>query len=88
MRIKNMAQNQTQSASANKKISTYLMLIVLIVMALSIVALFIAGYTYATALTVSDQLTARRLSRHRLNRINTVSVFALPIKTAISTGEN
>jgi hypothetical protein len=59
MRMKNMVQNQTQSTpSANKKISTYLTMIVLIVMALAITALFIGGYTYTTALTVSDQLTA------------------------------
>jgi uncharacterized protein YacL len=58
MRIKNMAQNQTQSTSANKKISTYLTMIVLIVMALAITALFIAAYTYLTALTVEDQITS------------------------------
>ena len=54
MRMKNMAQNQTQSASANKKISTYLTLIVLIVMGLSIAALLIAVETYL----VGDQLAA------------------------------
>jgi phosphoenolpyruvate-protein kinase (PTS system EI component) len=46
MRMKNMAQNQTQSTSANKKISTYLTMIVLIVMALAISAIFIALETY------------------------------------------
>jgi cell division protein FtsL len=46
MRMKNMTQNQTQSASANKKISTYLTMIVLIVMALAVTALFIAAETY------------------------------------------
>ena len=46
MRMKTMMQNQTQSTSTNKKISTYLTLIVLIVMALSITALFIAAETY------------------------------------------
>jgi hypothetical protein len=54
MRMKNMAQNQTQSASTNKKISTYLTLIVLIVMALAITALLIAGETYLAG----DQLAA------------------------------
>ena len=54
MRMKNMAQNQTQSASTNKKISTYLTLIVLIVMALAITALLIAGETYLSG----DQLAA------------------------------
>ena len=53
MRMKNMA-NQTQSASTNKKISTYLTLIVLIVMALAITALLIAGETYLSG----DQLAA------------------------------
>ena len=51
MRMKNMAQT-TQSTSTNKKISTYLTLIVLIVMALAITALFIAAETYF----VGDQL--------------------------------
>jgi hypothetical protein len=47
MRLKNMTQNQTtQSASTNKKISTYLNMIVLIVMALAITALLIAVETY------------------------------------------
>jgi hypothetical protein len=63
MRKNNMAQNNTtQAASTNKKISTYLTLIVLIVIALAITALFIAGYTYSTALTQSDQLAAAVLA--------------------------
>ncbi len=33
-------------------------MIVLVVMALAIIALFIAAYTYSTALNVTDQLTA------------------------------
>jgi multidrug transporter EmrE-like cation transporter len=54
MRMKNMTQNQTQSTSANKKISTYLTMIVLIVMALAVTALLIAVETYF----VGDQLAA------------------------------
>jgi hypothetical protein len=54
MRMKKMTQNQTQSAATNKKISTYLTLIVLIVMALAITALLIAGETYLAG----DQLAA------------------------------
>ncbi len=54
MRMKKMVQNQTQSASTNKKISTYLTMIVLIVMALAITALVIAGETYLAG----DQLAA------------------------------
>lgn len=54
MRLSNMIQNQTQSVSANKKISTYLTMIVLIVMALAITALLIAGETYLAG----DQLAA------------------------------
>jgi uncharacterized protein YacL len=47
MRKKNMTQNQTQATeSTNKKISTYLTMIVLIVMALAVTALFIAFETY------------------------------------------
>ncbi len=55
MRMRNMTtQNQTQSASTNKKISTYLTLIVLIVMALAVTALLIAAETYLAG----DQLAA------------------------------
>jgi multidrug transporter EmrE-like cation transporter len=46
--------NQTQSTNANQKISTYLTMIVLIVMALAITALLIAGETYLAG----DQLAA------------------------------
>lgn len=46
MRLKTLAQQQTQTTSANAKISTYLMIIVLIVLALSVVALFVAVETY------------------------------------------
>jgi hypothetical protein len=41
-----LAKQQTQSSSANTKISTYLMIIVMIVLALSVVALFVAIETY------------------------------------------
>jgi cytochrome c biogenesis protein CcdA len=53
-----MKIRQTQSTATNRKISTYLTMIVLVVMALAIVALFIAAYTYSTAINVTDQLTA------------------------------
>jgi hypothetical protein len=46
--------NQTQSASTNQKISKYLTMIVLIVMALAVTALLIAGETYLAG----DQLAA------------------------------
>jgi hypothetical protein len=72
MRMKNMAQNQTQSASTNKKISTYLTLIVLIVMALAITALLIAGETYLAG----DQLAAGVLAGIGLIAL-TLSVFLL-----------
>jgi hypothetical protein len=55
MRMKNMVQNQTQATeSASKKISTYLTMIVLIVMALAVTALFIAFETYLAG----DQIAA------------------------------
>ena len=54
MRMKNMTQNNTHSAQTNKKISTYLTMIVLIVMALAVTALLIAGETYLAG----DQLAA------------------------------
>ena len=55
MRMKNMTQNQTQATeSASKKISSYLTMIVLIVMALAVTALFIAFETY----WAGDQLAA------------------------------
>jgi len=72
MRMKNMAQNQTQSASTNKKISTYLTLIVLIVMALAITALLIAGETYLAG----DQLAAGVLAGIGLIAL-VLSVFLL-----------
>ena len=53
-----MTQNQTQTAPASKKISTYLAVIVLIVMALAVTALFIAAYTYINAATAEDKITA------------------------------
>jgi multidrug transporter EmrE-like cation transporter len=46
--------NKTQSTNANQKISTYLTMIVLIVMALAVTALLIAGETYLAG----DQLAA------------------------------
>jgi hypothetical protein len=55
MRLKTLAQQQTQTTSANTKISTYLMIIVLIVLALSVVALFVAIETYYV---VGDTLAA------------------------------
>ena len=55
MRMKNMNQNQTQAtAPASKKISTYLTMIVLIVMALAVTALFIAFETFLAG----DQIAA------------------------------
>jgi hypothetical protein len=56
--MKNMAQKQTQTAPASKKISTYLTMIVLIVMALALTALFIAVETYLAG----DQLAAAALA--------------------------
>ncbi len=54
-----MTQNkQTQATSANQKISTYLTMIVLIVMALAVTALVIAGETYLAG----DQLAAAVLA--------------------------
>jgi hypothetical protein len=49
---------KTQSTTANNKISTYLTLIVLIVMALAITALLIAGETYLAG----DQVAAAVLA--------------------------
>jgi multidrug transporter EmrE-like cation transporter len=72
MRMKKMAINKTQSAAANKKISTYLTLIVLIVMALAITALFIAIETYF----VGDQLAAGVLAGIGLIAM-TLSAFLL-----------
>jgi phosphoenolpyruvate-protein kinase (PTS system EI component) len=73
MRMKNMAQNQTQAtAPASKKISTYLTLIVLIVMALAITALFIAAETYLAG----DQIAASVLAGIGLIAL-TMSMFLL-----------
>jgi predicted membrane protein len=54
--MKRMAQNQTSPAT--QKISTYLMLIVLIVIALSIAALLLAGNAYL----MGDELAASFLA--------------------------
>jgi hypothetical protein len=72
MKMKHMTQNQTQSTSTNKKISTYLTMIVLIVMALAVTALFIAAQTYI----VGDQLAAGVLAGIGLLAL-VLSVFLL-----------
>jgi hypothetical protein len=48
MRLIHMTQNKNQTSPATQKISTYLTLIVLIVMALSIAALVLAANAYFT----------------------------------------
>lgn len=53
-----MTQQSRSSSSVTGKISTYLMAIVFIVLALSIVALFVAVETYFTDQTANGQLTA------------------------------
>jgi cytochrome c biogenesis protein CcdA len=58
MRFNRMAQNQTQQTSANNKIGNYLNIIVFIVLALSIVSLFVAVETYFVDSTTNGQLTA------------------------------
>ena len=73
MRMKNMTQNQTQAtAPASKKISTYLTMIVLIVMALAVTALFIAFETYMAG----DQIAAGVLAGIGLIAL-VLSVFLL-----------
>ena len=73
MRMKNMAHPITQTTtSANKKISTYLTLIVLIVMALAITALVISVETYL----LGDQLAAGVLAGIGLLAM-TLSLFLL-----------
>jgi multidrug transporter EmrE-like cation transporter len=64
--------NQTQTGSANSKLSSYLMLIVLVVMALSIVALFMAVETFF----FGDQLAAAILAGIGLIAM-VISVFLL-----------
>ncbi len=58
MRLKRMSQNQAQATPASNKISTYLTLIVFIVMALSLAALFIAGETYVAGDVVAAGILA------------------------------
>ncbi len=57
MRLNRMTQ-QTQSKPQSNKISSYLTVIVLIVLALSLVALFIAAETFVSDQTANGQLTA------------------------------
>jgi hypothetical protein len=54
----NLMSTKSQSSSASGKISTYLMVIVFVVLALSIVALFVAVETYFVDQTANGQLTA------------------------------
>jgi len=54
MRLNTMTQNPTQATNTNKKISSYLLFIVFIVMALAIASFFIAFDTY----TLGDPLAA------------------------------
>ena len=80
-----MTQNkQTQSTSANQKISTYLTMIVLIVMALAVTALVIAGETYLAG----DQLAAGVLAGIGLIALVLSVISALPVETAVCTGKN
>ncbi len=59
MKLNRMSQNQTRSSpSTAGKIGTYLMVIVFIVLALSIVALFVAVDTFFVDQTANGQLTA------------------------------
>ena len=58
MRLITMAKQQTQTTSASNKISTYLMIIVLIVLALSVVALFVAIETYLLGDTLAASIFA------------------------------
>jgi len=57
MKLMRMAK-QSQSSSTAGKINTYLMVIVFVVLALSIVALFVAVETFFTDQTANGQLTA------------------------------
>jgi hypothetical protein len=72
MKLIRMTQKQTQTTSQANKISTYLMLIVFVVMALSIAALFIAVDTYF----LGDQLAAGALAAIGLIAM-ALSVFLL-----------
>jgi len=58
MGLKLMSQSQAQSTTASNKISTYLTLIVFIVMVLSMAAIFIAGETYIAGDTVAAGILA------------------------------
>jgi uncharacterized membrane-anchored protein len=53
-----MTQKQTQTTPQSNKISNYLTVIVLIVLALSLIALFIAAETFVSDQTANGQLTA------------------------------
>ena len=86
MRLNHMAtiKTRTKLHPATQKISTYLTLIVLIVMALSIAALLLAANAYF----MGDATSRRRPRNHRLNRLHHVRIHALPIKEANSGNEN
>ena len=82
-----MTQTQNQTSAATKKISTYITLIVLIVVALAVIALILAASLYYTAQprrAQPNQATNRRrnLRGHRFNRFNHVNIHTLPVKEA------
>jgi hypothetical protein len=58
MKLNRMTQKQTQQQSAAGKIGAYLTLIVIIVLAISVIALFVAVEIYFTDTSSNGQLTA------------------------------
>lgn len=58
MKLMRMLKQQTRATNASTKISNYLTVIVFIVLALSIVALFVAVETFFVDQTANGQLTA------------------------------
>ena len=87
-----MTQNDQTSAST-KKISNYITMIVVIVMALAVIALILAASLYYTGTTVTgstNQATTQpqESCSNRLNRSGNVYIHAFPVKEASRRNEN
>ena len=86
-----MAQNQTSAGT--KKISNYIMMIVLIVLALSVVSIILAVSVYLNGVSTpsqagTDDLTAGFLASHWFSCSDHVNVHTISITEASSRNEN
>ena len=79
-----MEKDHNQTSQSTKKISNYLTMIVLIVVALSIISLILAANAYL----IESNLSCWIFSNYWFSRFDNVGIHTLPIKEASSTNEN